>query len=365
MGLLARLGVPLAVVVASLSAAAPAQAYPQEPNNCNDGSITYSFNSSWNNYSTAKGWARSAIGLWNRPLDYDGTKLETVTEASSGGVDVQLKDAASNDYGSSECTFGASLWINKDYVGSQTFVWQVSRHEMGHLLGAHHTGSQDSRNGDNPPTMATCIDRSTFNSSNLLSQDDQAYMNWLHGSLGNRQLHANIGYEQGFGLWGSSGGTVEWQSTGGATGPGRIRHKTPGFGTYVYQTINLAVGDDGGNQSYRTVINYKVASGIGGTIEGEMFRQNISYPGDNSCSYSDGLQNLNSPSYSSSGYVDVATTGPIGLSGKTSWTLGSSVWEYPPAADGYRLQMRVYSHAKDSAGTSQWVYLDNVRGEGT
>lgn len=366
-GLFKRVALPAGIALAALTLAAPAQAYPQDPNNCNDSTITWNFDGSWNNYATARGWARAAINLWNQPLDYAGARLQTVSEVVTGGsVVVQLKDAPSNSYGSSECTFGASMYINRDYVGSQSFVYKLSRHEMGHLIGMEHTGSKDSWNGDNPPTMSTCIDRSLFNTANILSQDDQAYSNWLHGVLANRQLHANIGFEQGFGLWGRSGGTVEWQSSGGATGPGRIRHLTSSSTSYVYQTINLATGDDSG-QPYRSVINYKVASaGHSGIIEGELFRQNITYGGgDNGCEYADGLQNLNSPSYSTSGFVNVATTGPIGLAGKTSWTSGASVWEYPPMANGYRMQLRVYSHAKDSAGASQWVYLDNLRGEGT
>lgn len=366
MGSLRRLALPAGLAIAALSLAAPAQAYPQDPNNCNDSTITWNFDGSWNNYPTQKSWARSALGLWNRPLDYAGARLQTVSEVTSGGsVVVQLKDAPTNSYGSSECTFGASMWINRVHVGAASFVYQMSRHEMGHLLGMEHSGANDSWNGDNPPSMATCIDKSRFHATNLLSQDDQAYANWLHGVLANRQLHSNIGFEQGFGLWGRSAGTVEWQSSGGATGPGRIRHLTSSSTGYVYQTINIATGDDSG-QPYRSVINYKVASaGHSGIIEGELFRQNITYPGDNTCAYADGLQDLNSPSYSTSGFVNVATTGPIGLAGKTAWTSGASVWEYPPSANGYRMQLRVYSHAKDSTGASQWVYLDNLRGEGT
>lgn len=183
-------------------AARPAGAYPQDPNNCNDRTITWHFDSAWNAHPNARGWAREAIGLWNQPRDYNGNQLMVVSESTSSGVSVQLRHTDPDVYGSSECVAGASFWINSQHITSKTFVRKVSRHEMGHLLGMEHTGRYDSTNGDNPPTMSTCVDRSKFLDQNILSQDDAAYANWLHGSLANRQLHANIGFEQGPSYWG-------------------------------------------------------------------------------------------------------------------------------------------------------------------
>lgn len=212
--------------------------------------------------------------------------------------------------------------------------------------------------------MSTCIDRSQFVSGNFISQDDAAYANWLHSVLGSRQLHANYGYEQGSGYWGlSSEAALEFQSSGGATGPGNIRFKGSTSAQYVYQTVALATGDD--NESYRAAINYKVAGGNHvGQARGALFRQTIDYQGSNSCSYADGLASLNSPQVVG-GFVAHSDTGWRSVNGVTSWTFAGGGWSNPANQDGYKMQIRVYENVVDNTGAAQWLYLDNVRGEGT
>lgn len=60
--------------------------------------------------------------------------------------------------------------------------------------------------------MATCIHLSTFSSVNRLTQDDHAYENWLKSTLPNRQLHANVGFEQGTSFWGRTAGTLTFNA---------------------------------------------------------------------------------------------------------------------------------------------------------
>ena len=181
--------VAAAGMVLSLLAAintAAAEAYPQQTNNCNDRTLHWEFQT--NTLWTAGGvdrrpWARAGIGTINDEKSYDGTTLVTVTE--DGGIDVQIRDEPVSNYGSSECSGGASIWVNSNYSDAK-FYWRMARHEMLHLAGMEHGGKDDSMNSDNPASMATCINHSTFRTVNNLDQDTAAYENWLHNAAGGR-----------------------------------------------------------------------------------------------------------------------------------------------------------------------------------
>ena len=80
---------------------------------------------------------------------------------------------------------GASIWVNSNYSDAK-FYWRMARHEMLHLAGMEHGGKDDSMNSDNPASMATCINHSTFRTVNNLDQDTAAYENWLHNAAGGR-----------------------------------------------------------------------------------------------------------------------------------------------------------------------------------
>jgi hypothetical protein len=233
---------------------------------------------------------------------------------------------------------------------------------MGHLIGFGHSGRYDSTNGDNPPTMATCVNRSDFLDSNVLSQDDAAGANWLHSTLSNRQLHSNIGMEQGSSYWGvTSQSTLESGNSGGATGPGQVRYKAASSAEYMYQTVQIATGDD--NESYRSVFNYKLASGTVGQGRAALYRQTVNFNGSsNGCEYKDGLTNLNEPQ-AVGGFIAASDTGWRGAG--TAWSFAAGSWQNPANQDGYKMQIRVFENVVDSSGAGQWLHVDNVRGEGT
>lgn len=335
-----RAGKALAVVpslvAGSLAAAAtesPAAAFPQALNNCNDRTIDWYFSDDWGTRPTARGWAEAAIGLWNQPLDFNGSQLVEVVhdQDNPGGVQNVEVDLEFHEttYGSSECDLGARIWINSRWAGIKSFVWKVSKHEMGHLIGAEHTGAKDSYGNvpggtasDNAPIMSTCIDRSNFSDThNIFSQDDYAYLNWQHSATTNRQATANWGFEQGTRFWGlknlsaTGNDKLEHVTSGGATGPGYIRHKNID-GSVIFQTVNIATdGDDEQYTPWWTNNN--------GWIIGSLF-------------------------------TDSTATG-------TSWTWIGGAWFNPASQDGYRMQALIGATYQSPS----WVDFDNVRIEGT
>lgn len=343
-----------------MAIAAPANAYPQETNNCNDRTLHWGFSGSgWTD--SKKTWVRDGINQLDNALDYNGNRLISLTE--DGGIQVKIRNDVplSEGAGSSECTLGASLWVNGQ-PNTSRFYWKVGRHEMFHLAGAEHAGDQDSMNGDNPPTMVTCIDQSNFRTVNGLSQDDSAYLNWLWSSLDYRQLHANIGFEQGSSYWGVANGSLSISSSGGATGPSYARFTASGDETnsYIYQTVRLWTGDD--LNEYRAKINARSPGPAGSYTtyaRTGLYRRTLTENGDNSCDYADGLHNLNGPSVTSS-YVGVSATSTQGVS--DTWTSVASGFTALGAQDGYQFQVRAYG-VTYSRFSDKAVYFDNVRGE--
>lgn len=344
------------------SSAAPA--YPQDPNNCNDSSIMWRFetNSGWTkNGVDRRPWVRAAINTLDDARDYNGSPLVSVTEHASIGVEVQVKDKPMNQYGSAECVSGASFWVNGNYTSSK-FYWHVARHEMMHLMGAEHGGNIDSKNGDNPPTMMTCKDWSTFRSVNTLAQDDAAYLNWLHSGRDYRQLHANYGWEQGTSYWGKTAGALSYKSSGGSLGPGYAAWQAPTGNDYLYQTVAVHTGDD--NESYRAITAAKSLSPDYKTaVRPALYRRNIAHQSSNSCEYADGVGNPNDYSVTS-GWVLVAQ--PSSTVVGTGWTGVQSAFSNPANAMGYEMQVRIYGVAvPNSGGATGYIGIDNSRGDGT
>jgi hypothetical protein len=259
---------------------------------------------------------------------------------------------------------GASIWLNGKATSSQ-FYRQVGRHEMMHLAGAEHVGKDDSMDGDNPPAMATCILESDFNSTTQLSQDDAAYLTWLHSSRDNRQLHANFGFEQSSRYWGVTNGTLSMASSGGSTGPGYAKFKAAGSvaNSYIFQTIRIWTGDD--DESYRSVLNAKAAGPTGNyttRAQTALYRRTLSGGSTSTnCSYADDVKNPNDDSVSGS-YVLVSQERVDAIN--NSWTGLVSNWVNLPTEDGFQFQVRAYGDSYSAAGP-QPIYFDNVRGEGT
>jgi hypothetical protein len=233
---------------------------------------------------------------------------------------------------------------------------------MMHLMGGEHGGNIDSKNGDNPPTMSTCISWTTFRTSNSLSQDDHAYLNWLHSSAADRNMHANWGWEQGTSFWGKTGGEFDYKTSGGSQGPGYVGWKSPASSHYVYQTIALHTGDD--NESYQAVTHAKSPSSDYKTVvNAALYRRNLGHQLENGCSYADGVGNPNDYVVLT-GWIKTAETG-FGEVG-TSWSTRSSAFVNPTNSLGYEMQIRAYGVAThDAGGSNGYIGLDNTRADGT
>lgn len=326
---------------------------------CATSSPAWHFNSSSLWTSTKKNRVRDAIAEVSSALDYDGTRLVRPTEYTSSGMSVGLADKPLSEYGLYTCGPNKNFWLNNRHTEA-SFYYKIARHEFMHSLGMGHVGDKDSMNSDNPTTLSTCIDKSTFRSSNTLSQGDAAYLNWRWGSLANRTLHANVGFEQGTSYWGASNGSLSGGQTGGATGPGRAQFKNAGtiLNSYIYQTVRQWKGAESG-VDYRGVLNGRApnastASRVRISIWTRTLTQSSS---SNPCSYRSGVTNPNSPSVSSA-YVKRSESAEVAVG--TAWKAVSTPWwSASSSVRGYQIQVRAYG---STAGTSG-VWLDNVRGE--
>lgn len=361
---LTLLGVCLAaLVILNLGVVPAADAYMQQIHICSNPTIRWEFRTVPAGSGAKQGWIRAAINTIDDELNYTGAKLVTVSESTPVNTRVDILNEPANVYGESQCILGPSMWVNSNYSAA-SFYYKVGRHEMLHLAGMSHGGRDDSRNGDNPATMSTCISASTFSASNILTQDDAGYMNWLYNSIADRQLHANVGYERGMTYWGVTNGSASFVTTGGATGPGHISFAATGteWSSYVYQTIRLWTGVT--NASYRSRINVRESAAANATSAmARLYRQTLQESGDNSCQYANGLSNPNNATLVG-GYVLHSGTDMTAVVG-TTWASITGAWANPADTDGLQLQIRAYGKGYTSTGGNSTIRFDNVRGEGT
>jgi hypothetical protein len=358
----------VATMALSVVATPPVHAYPQEQNSCTDPSLHWNFqpNSLWT--QSKQDWMTEGFGKLDGALDYDGTKLITVTQDS--GISVQIQDKLPGNYGGSECAWPTtSLWVNSNY-SSQTFYHNVAKHEMFHLGGANHGGAQDSFDGVNLATMSTCRDWTEYD-DNVFEQDAHALENWLWSSLEYRQQNANLGFEQGTRFWGKTGG-IEWteHNSGGATGPGYIGWHAHDIYDYIYQTVRIENGNDT-EFDYRAKANARASSPNFDQTRArvQLFRRNVDFPQDpqnpNTCNYPDGIVNPNGvPNVS--GWI-LMTESPTTVFG-TSWqafTTSTPEFADPPTQEGYDFQVRIGGYAYNgNTGSYGQIHFDNVRDEG-
>lgn len=386
----------VAAIAATLAATATtpeALAYPQHGNNCNDNTIRWEFaGGGWT--SNKKRQVKNAFESLETALDHKGKRLVQVSDANGqsraqGVVKVELRYHEGNEnggldreggshgaldhedegldqpLGSSECNGGSSIWLNDRKLTTNEKLRKTARHEMFHLAGAEHGGKRDSFNGDNPPTMSTCLSpNADLPTTNKLAQDDAAYLNWLHNSLPNRQLHANIGFEQGASFWGKKKAELRSYSTEGSSGPGHVgivSTANSSRDSYIFQTVRLWTGDD--DVSYRARINVKKpVERYRSYASAALYYRAVNADGTDKCKYADGLDGLSNDPKVKTGWIKLDSVYTSNVT--TSWRNVTTGWKKPgTTADGYDFQVRAYgkSYCDGCNGT---IRFDNVRAEG-
>lgn len=351
------------LAMATIAAPSPrAEAFPNDVLEAclyNIDTPEFAFMGTWP--STMKTAARNGILGWNGSLDYDGVALVTWSETTSpSNLDARVywEDLAPGIRGTADCV-GTIIRIDSSETNS-TIVQNVTRHEAGHIVALHHTGYSDSHNGDSP-TMATCLD-DTQAAARIKAQDDVGSLNFSHSIIGNpyheSPFMANFGYEQGFSYWGQNGGTVVYQTSGGATGPGHIAF-TPGdpATNYVYQTMTYA---DAPSKSILAVANHKLSATLdSATVTVELWARDINYGTTPDCSLGNwpNGKNMNQRSVVGS-WVRRAT---LSVSSLATWTrTGTGSWS--TLADGdMDVQVRVFADPRTNTGARTSIRLDNVR----
>ncbi|MGK2876050.1 MAG: hypothetical protein ACSLEW_10490 [Nocardioides sp.] len=327
-------------------------------NTCSDPTIHWEF-SGTNWTSTKKGWVRDSFNTIDNALDFDGSSLARATEDS--GVEVSLVDFTDNTYGKANCSQGTIKLDESKTVDK--FYWKVARHEMLHLMGAEHGGDADSKDGENPPTMSTCINWTDFRDANDLSRDDGAYLMFLHSTLAERQIHANVGFERGFSNWGANEGEVIEHDAGGSGGPKHIGFKAESSAnsSYVYQTARVWTGSS--SKFFRGTFHAKSqASDLTSNAKIAIYyRELVEATPANGCDYRGMITNPNDPTLASGAWTALVGTNLTSVG--TSWTALQSNWQGLSGADGYEIQVRVYGKATENDGTVRQIRFDTARSD--
>lgn len=330
---------------------------------CNNDEVSWKFEgSSWN--STQQGYVQEAFDALETALDYDGSKLVNITKNSTPGVgrvQVGLVEFDDNKLGLALCDWQSPfVHLNIAYAGyGKKFFYQVARHEMLHHIGLDHVGENDSIDGRNPASLATCTGPGNFLTTPDLDRDSEVGLNWKLSSLSSNQVSANIGFENGTSEWGATNGSLATSPSSNFSGSYHAVFNASGdsSNSYVRQTVRLWTGDDSDVELRPYMRARSPLSGVSTNVQAALYRKGMTESNASSgCSYRRGLKNPNSVSLTSTYFlVSQSSLTSVG----TSWTAVSGPWSTPARYDGYELQLRAYGN---SAGDAS-VRFDNLRAE--
>jgi len=307
---------------------------------------------------------RAAIDEWRGFLDSDGVPIANPIESNMYSpvnvVWVRAPGGSTEFDGYADC--GARYIELRDTIRGDEARWKaVLRHEFGHILGLHHTGSHDSFDtvdstgqGTTLASMSTCVEEA----AQRLAQDDGGSLIHLNGAGSLHALHPDASFEGGVGYWGRVGGSISrvsggpdglWSATWSPNEADNVLYQTANFVSATGVPVDAALW-------YRTP-----AAATQGAVLLQVWLKQVSYPAPNiySCSYNSGLdQNAR---LFQGGWVKYAES----LSGVSSTWRGASTQLFGiPSWNAADVRVQVVSQVKSASGTLQQVYVDNVRARG-
>jgi len=344
-------------------------------------SVSYSFEnpdglSAW----TAAEKTEVELGAegWESTLDWDGTLVATIFEASGSEIDVWFEEdfAGSPTLGEGDCNRPApspnfSLRLNPDLRSDFPTLRVVARHEMGHVLGLDHTGWYDDyTSGSTYPTstratLTTCLAYADVDNA-IYGQDDAAALTHQLGGLDPESIHPNAGYEDWSSgsprYWAKTGGVWSQSSVGTADGTFHLRYKpSSSDSSYAYQTVNYADGTLSGAVPIDARVNYKKdVSTDTGSIRLELLVRQKTYGTSGNC-LSQFFTGVNQNVVVSTGsWIEVRDSGLLTVS--SSWALyTTSSYTISAAWHAADIRVAVKSTVRNSAGALTYVRLDTVR----
>jgi hypothetical protein len=311
--------------------------------------------------------AERGITRWVGPRNRDATVMVRMSSTNFAGarhVDVVFSDSPGGNPsvpGHFSCGMNR-LEINPTFTpyGAGMFADTLA-HEMGHAIGAEHTGLKDSLfyGGDGPPTMSTCNDEELLSYTN----DDAAVTTHKQAIGASRTLTADYGFETGIRWFTGSG--AKPSLVAGSTSGGSYHAMVLPNSSYdnVVQTVNWSMGWD---ELVRPSLQYVTPGATTGNVKVQLWQRDVTYAYDTTKGYCGFVMrnvdmNVRTPAPPVETGWNLVKEDLYPVSG--AWRIGIPQYDYlvQSVTNGsVDLRVRVYSTAA-AAGAYVHAHYDDLR----
>ncbi len=338
----------LPILFVGNTSGATAQSQPEyailsNDTSCDNRSWNYSFHDLYiSGDKTWPAWKRTrvsdSIANLSDPVTTDGAGLVSLNNVGNNNFSANMILSLISTTGSTRAKFTcattnlAVIWFSTTSCNTSKCMWHEGHHEIMHALAAEHGGRYDSYNRATPdspqPTrMATCLSASLFANNASLTPDDIAFLNWRWGGNSNwRPMNADSGFENNYGVWEQVGtGFNVLTSPSYAYGSRYAKWTIPANSSshYAQQKVGvltrLRAGPHRGTARVR-----QLSSGYSTQARIEIIVRTITFSGNNSCPYRNGLSSTNpnaTPSNQTIGPWIVKASAAKGALSGTGWNL--------------------------------------------